>query len=119
MNAPLSLHAQDGVSVDIIKLLLEHGADKNSRCVHGHNRLFITLFSNIENSPLIKYLLSIGFDSNKKDKNDGYALKLALKRNKISSARELVRAGTNLSVLSDEERKKLEPHLKRIHNKTR
>jgi FOG: Ankyrin repeat len=115
----ITIACSSGVSVEIIKLLLEHGADKNSRCVHGHNLLFITLFGSIENSPLVRYLLSIGFDSNEKDKNDGYALELAMKRNKMSSARELVRAGANLSVLSDEERKKLEPHLKRIRNESR
>lgn len=115
----ITIACSNGVSVEIIKLLLENGADKNSRCVHGHSLLFITLYGSIENSLVIRYLLSIGFDANEKDKNDSYALKLAMKRNKMSSARELVRAGADLSVLSDEERKKLEPHLKRLRNETR
>lgn len=110
----ITIACSSGVSLEIIKLLLENGADKNSRCVHGHSLLFITLFGSIENSSLVKYLLSIGFDSNEKDKNEGYALQLAMKRNKMSSARELVRAGADLSVLTRAEREKLEPHLKRI-----
>ncbi|MDL2284859.1 ankyrin repeat domain-containing protein [Oxalobacter sp. OttesenSCG-928-P03] len=110
----ITIACSNGVSVEIIKLLLESGADKNARCVHGHNLLFITLFARIENSQLVKYLLSIGFDPNEKHGDDGYPLQLALKTQKMSSARALVRAGADLSILSHAEMEKLEPHLKRM-----
>jgi ankyrin repeat protein/beta-lactamase regulating signal transducer with metallopeptidase domain len=83
-------------NAEIVKLLLEHGADLESRSKEGRTALWIAVYYG--NSEVIKVLLAHNVDINTKD-NDGYTpLIAAIINNQTDAADVLLADGVDINI---------------------
>ena len=95
---PLMIACANAAPVEIIKMLLEKGADLQSR-INGNSLLWLALTAPNENIDLVKFLLAKGLDASERDPDGTPLLVLMAKADRIQSARALVEAGADAAVL--------------------
>lgn len=84
--------------VEVVKLLFENGANKNSR-FQNKNLLYLALTAENEKTDLVRYLLQNGFSPNEVAPNGMPFLLLMAKADRFHSAKALADAGADISVL--------------------
>ena len=99
---PAIVVATEKQRLEIIKLLLEYGANIDAKTDKGHTSLMIS--SEIGDENIVKFFLDSGADINAVDHYDRNALKFAIKSCKINVVREIIKREP---ILSDESRSPL------------
>lgn len=96
---PLCYASRYSENVEIIKLLLESGADVKTVAIDGKSLLHLVAF-NSELS-VVRYVLGLGFDINDKDKNDWTPLHYAAKFNpNVEVLKFFIELGANIKAVS-------------------
>jgi ankyrin repeat protein len=81
---------------DIIKLLVEHGADVNDKQVN------YIVANGGESYNILKYLLDNGANVNQKDKEGNTALMKAAQENRVKNAKLLLKSGADTGIKNKE-----------------
>lgn len=97
-TTPIMTACANGAPVAIVKLLFENGSKINSR-FDRKNLLYLALTAQKENADLVTYLLNNGFSPHENAPNGVPFLVLMAKADRIRSAKALIDAGADLSVL--------------------
>ena len=99
-SSPLMVACANAAPVEVIKTLLDKGADLKSR-INGNSLLWLALTAQNENVDLVKFLLGSGFDANERDAAGIPLLVLMAKADRANSALTLIDAGADVSVLDN------------------
>jgi len=94
---PLVLAAKETDNVDVLKALIDAGADKSVTAYGGEN-LLITAAGCNPNPEIVRYLLKLGFDPEERD-GDGFTalLNAAAYQENVDVFEELTKVGANIN----------------------
>lgn len=88
-----------GKNYEIVKLLIEHGADVNIIPSSGTNTLHLAVYHNAP-MDILQMLMDAGVDKNKKDKDGLTALHIAVKKNFSHIIEFLIESGVDMNAKS-------------------
>ena len=97
-TSPLMVACANGAPVEVVKTLLDRGADPKSN-INGQSLLWLALTAKDENVDLVGFLLKSGFDANESDAAGIPVLVLMAKADRVNSARMLIDAGADVAAL--------------------
>ena len=92
-----------GGNIDIIRLLIENGADVNAKDGDGRTLLMIAAYNDDKNIDIIRLFLDMGLDINAKDKDGETPLMRAAREGNIDIARLLVEKGADIDAKDNDD----------------
>lgn len=96
---PLLREALNGESVEVIRLLQQHGADLFYRSPEGYTAMIDAAYGDGNRLPIIRYLIEQGGDVSSETEDSESAASVLYHRGQFEALEELLRAGADESVL--------------------
>lgn len=95
LNKPLLILAIQKKQNDVVKMMIEKGANINVKNLNGQTPLHVAILTN--NIEIAKYLIEKGADLNIKDCKGQTPLYLAILKNNVEIAKLLIKKGANIT----------------------